>query len=254
MYNDLDSTDIVASKGGLMLYVQTDHRTAPEIEADRDMSTVYAMVRVLNAARMARGRGERFKVHYSNENQVPDFLHQAIDAAGGVFTVGLKEKTYRGPRADPSMLLDEVLGKIGTAVAQRMGADLSPASLGVVEDRYAALRPGPDVDRESYWRAVVELGAFAGEVLRRLRGGGWTVFEEPISSLPVVFDCRGKIVNLMGKAIKLYANGKQDSLAGMVEAVCRMIDEEGIPPAPPRARTAPAPPPKPGFFGRLLGK
>jgi hypothetical protein len=49
MYSSLDKIDILAEIDGRKLVVQTDHRTAQEIEDEPELSVLFAMTRVLNA-------------------------------------------------------------------------------------------------------------------------------------------------------------------------------------------------------------
>src|SRR5215208_6726203 len=89
MYTSLDRIDIVArSKDGRAQYVQTDHRTAEENEAEAELSVVFALVRVLNPRRAAKeGEPEPLVIYHALEDP-PAFLRRAIAAAGGRVTFG----------------------------------------------------------------------------------------------------------------------------------------------------------------------
>ena len=256
VYYDLDKVDAVArdTTNGLRLFIQTEHRTAAEIEASRDPSTVLALIRMLNPARMGRREGEPFKVVYASSSEVPDFLHQAIVSAGGVLWIDNQERAYNGQSLPADALFDNALRNIVAGVSRRTGLSVNLGGLASLERKLAKARPDRERNAEVYWTSVIELGAFAGEVMRLTKGGGWIASDEAISSMPVLFDCRGNKVNFLGKAIKFYANGESDSVVPLVKVMCQRIDEEDASSATPSPAAPGTPPPKPGFFGRLFGK
>ncbi len=256
MYSSLERADfMVQHKDGMSIYVQTDHRTAADIESEPDLSTAFAIIRVLYPTRTGRQQGTPFKVHYTLNEPPPEFLHQAIASAGGLLMIDQKETAYQGQPMDLLQLLNGSLSNLGRAVAQRHGKSLSTEGLKEIEGVYLANRSDPEEDEVAYYTAIVELGAFAGEVMRGLRGGGWNATDEEIGTIPVVYDCGPMSVNFLGKAIKYFENGQEDSLAYMVTSVCDHLDQTGQTGlAPMPTKLAMAPPKKKGLLGRMFSK
>jgi hypothetical protein len=228
MFSSLDKIDIVLEgKDGRTRYVQTDHRTAQEVEAQAASSTLMALVRVLNPMRAPSAGGQPPLVEYFalNMTPVPAFLRQAVQAAGGIVRVA-----NDGPPEPPDATAQPL-----DVVVQRAFADMardaetmlrvSPSLAGVqqAEARLAAAVP-PKTDNEiAYWTAVLWLGSLAGEVLRATNGGRWV--QTGMGSLPFALETsfRGgaATINPLGKAIKRFANGEGDSVAVLIESATR---------------------------------
>lgn len=255
-YFDPDRIDIVARNrfSGLKLYVQTDHRTAAEMEASRDLSTVVALMRVLNPMRTGRSEGGRFKVVFASSQAVPDFIHQAVSAAGGAMEIGRREKKYRGEIPPVEALLNPSLANIAAGVSVRLNLPFTFEGISALERNIGQMRIDKTQDHVLYWTSVIEMGAFAGEVMRRQRGGGWTATNEFISTLPVVYVCWTQTINFFGKAMKYLENGETDSVAYMTNVACQQLDREGHTTLAPAPSGAVKPVEKPGPFGRLFGK
>ncbi len=255
-YCDPDRIDIVAQHraSGMKLYVQTDHRDVAEIEANRDLSIVLALMRVLNPMRTGKREGGRFRVVYAASFGAPTFLHQAIVAAGGVLEIDRREQSYRGEVPPVEVILNSSLENIAAGVSQRTGLPLTVEGLAALERSVAQTRPDKEQDYVFYWTSVIEMGAFAGAVMRRLRGGGWTGTDELISTLPAVYVCWTQTVNFFGKAMKCLESGETDSIAFMAKVVCQQLDREGHTTMAPAPVTERKPAGKPGLLGRLFGK
>ena len=84
MFSSLDRADIVLKAGpdGRQQYVQTDHRTAAEIEQEPDLSVLFTLVRILNPKRMAEAGSPEPVVIYSAQERPPEFLRRA--RGGGI--------------------------------------------------------------------------------------------------------------------------------------------------------------------------
>jgi hypothetical protein len=255
MYSSLDRADMIIKHGdGMSIYLQTDHRSPAEIETEHDLSTVFAITRVLFPIRMGRQSGEPFKVHYTINEQPPEFLHQAIASAGGILSIDQTEIAYPGQPPSLVQLLNGSLSNLGRAVAQKQGKSLTLDGLREVERIYLEKGLDHDEDEIDYWTAVVELGAFAGEVMRSLKGGGWNATDQDIGTLPLAYECGPMVVNFMGKAIKFFDAGQEDSLAYMVESACAHLDENGQTGGTPPPTGQVVPPKKKGFLGRMFSK
>ena len=255
MYSSLDRADmIVKDAGGSNVVIQTDHRTAAEVESEGDLSTVFATVRVLNGARMGMQQGGPHTVQYASSQRPPRFLHDAIAAAGGVLTVDHQEVPY--PGRPPAMVdvLNGAIIRLARTLSYRFDRDLTLEGLRDVERQYYQSGPDHEGDEIAYWTSVVELGAFGGEVLRGFRGGRWNVTQHDMGTLPIAFEVGPMVVNPMGKAIKFLDAGEEDSLAYMVQVSVAELDHSGHSAMPPPQGGPARPEKRRGLLGGLLGK
>jgi hypothetical protein len=224
MFSSLDRADIVLKPtDGRKHFVQTDHRTAAEVEEEPELSVLFALVRVLNPKRMAEKGDPEPVVLYETMHQPPEFLCRAIAAAGGRLSVA------RNPQPAPAGTppLEEIVESAFTGLARRVAADygieLSPQGLEVVERDLADTAEDPEEDEFAYWSAVLKLGTFAGELIRASNGGRWVVADTGTLPFALTTTYQGAeaTVNPLGKAIKRFANGEEDSVAFLVETVRR---------------------------------
>lgn len=224
MFSSLNRVDIVANdKDGRRLLVQTDHRTAAEIAEEPELSVAFALVRVLNPKRMTEPDEPEPTVVYSTIDPPPDFLRVTIRAAGGLFMIG-EVPTLVPDDSEPRALLDEVIqsafGKLAVAVAKQYDLDYTPSAVARLEATFADPPDAEEAEIE-YWSAVLKLGAFSGEVIRKSIGGNWV--QTNTGTLPfalsTTFRGESATVNPLGKAIKLFENGEEDSVALLVRLI-----------------------------------
>lgn len=96
-----------------------------------------------------------------------------------------------------------------------LGLDYSPGSLALVDRMIDGLRRGRP-QAAALASTLLSVGAYAGEVLVRTAGAAWVEFDtgqRAIFGQP--FGIRtpdGRLWNPLGKAVKRYENGPQDSL------------------------------------------
>jgi len=222
VFSSLDRVDIVLTPGpdGRQQFVQSDHRTAAAVEQERELSALFALVRVLNPKRMAEAGAPEPVVMYSVQERPPEFLRRVVHAAGGQLVIGSGLQPEAEEEPPPS--LDEVIESsfvgLARAVAAEYGVPLTPNGLESVEDKLAGLAGDPKKDEYTYWSAVLKLGSFGGEVIRASNGGRWKVTAS--GSLPFALTTRFRgeeaTVNPLGKAIKRFTNGEEDSLVALV--------------------------------------
>jgi hypothetical protein len=225
VFSSLDRADIVLKPGadGRQQYAQTDHRAPEEMEQDPELSTLFALVRVLNPKRMAGAGSPEAVVLYAAQHRPPEFLRRAIRAAGGLLTLGSSSQTEPDEGGAPP--LEEVLGSAFTNLARAVAAEhnvaVDPSGLEVVERALAGAAGNPEEDELAYWSAVVKLGGFAGEVIRASNGGRWVVVESGTLPFALSATFRGEqaTVNPLGKAIKRFTNGEEDSLVFLVNVI-----------------------------------
>jgi hypothetical protein len=252
MYASLDRIDLVIQRDdGRKEYWQTDHRTAEEVERQRPLSILFALVRIMNPR---RGDEADPVMVYSAAHPPPEFLLAALRAAGALLTVGdaLEPKPVPGPaaaaeargtflgrafgaargllggegatrgEAGGTASLDEIIqgafSSLAHEVAARHGVPLTFNGLQAVETALAETSPSCEEDETAYWTAVLELGALGGELIRATNGGRWVQVDK--GSLPFALSTRFRggpaTVNPLGKAIKLFADGAGESVAGLV--------------------------------------
>lgn len=214
MYSSLDRVDIVArTKDGARLYIQTDHRTSAEIEQERDLSVVFLIARLINAIRMAKAESNKYQIIYSCQYNPPEFFQQIIASTGAILkTKDENELPFKGTLCDVEYILNGALYAIAIQRAQFLKENFTINAMHKYEKMVSTMKIDPEEDEVVYWTTVIQIGAFAGEILRRTLGGKWT-FDDEMGPLPFVFDCRGAKVNFMGKATKFLEMGEEDSIA-----------------------------------------
>src|SRR5580692_7398171 len=84
MYCSIDKIDLAAEVDGKPVALQTDHRSRDEIEAEPELSALFAMARIVNArAQLADDGHPSADVHYVVSEDPPEHLREALIAAGG---------------------------------------------------------------------------------------------------------------------------------------------------------------------------
>lgn len=170
MYCSLDKIDFVAHVDERPVAVQVDHRTHDEIAADRALSTLFALARVLNARDHLATEGvPEAAVHYVVVERPPPEMCAALAAAGAT----LEHADDMFPReqlggmclATAGTLADAAFASVARAAAVRMGTRDLAVALRMLEDQTLASPPTRD-DEATYWSRILELAALAGEVLR----------------------------------------------------------------------------------------
>ena len=78
-------------------------------------------------------------------------------------------------------------------------------------------------DEALYWSAVLMMGSLAGEAIRAAKGGRWAVTRSGSLPFSFVTEFRGEeaTVNPLGKAIKRFANGEEDSVSLLIDLILR---------------------------------
>ena len=109
MYCSLDSIDIVTQneETGRKSFLQTDHRSAEVIQHAREVSTLFALTRVLNARRAIEPEEEPVDVLYVCSEPPPDFLRSVVTSAGGRVQINDEPVgVYEGPIGTPEDLAE----------------------------------------------------------------------------------------------------------------------------------------------------
>lgn len=118
-------------------------------------------------------------------------------------------------------MISSAFANLAQAVATECQVLLTPEGLQTVELALADVAGDPEEDEIAYWSAVVKLGSFGGEVIRASNGGQWIATDS--GSLPFALVTRFRSeeakINPLGKAIKRFANGEEDSLVNLVNLI-----------------------------------
>ena len=171
MYCSIDKIDLLSPAAGKPVAIQTDHRSREEIEAEPELSALYAMARVINArGHLAEdGHGDA-AVHYVLPDEVPPTLRDALTAVGATIERmrdEARDLEWLGPASQDAVetIADRAFSDLARRAASRVGTRDLAMALRMLEDQTFAAPP-ERADEPLYWQRVLELAALAGELLR----------------------------------------------------------------------------------------
>lgn len=199
MFCSLDCVDLVyTDPDGRSRWLQTDHRRPAQIEAEPELSLIYAAIRLRSPRRDFPVGEPQPVLEYRCQHPPPAFLRAAIAAAGAELWTDV-HLPYAGLPPELGAIVRLALTALATRVARDrcLGRDLT--GLAALE----ATQPiAHDHDEPAHWRAVVELAAFTGQLLHAQRGGQWIFSDEP-SLLSLVYQPPGApTIDLLDLAIQ----------------------------------------------------
>lgn len=208
MFSSLDRVDIVyTDPDGRTRWLQSDHRRPAEIEAEAELSLLFALIRVLNPRRDFPAGDDEPVLEYRCQHRPPAFIAAAVAGAGAELVVD-GPVPYLDDAPDAETLADLGFAALAARVTTEhdVGCDL---------DGLRALEQRPRVTLESdeigHWRAVLGLAAVAGEVLRARSGGRWAL-HPAAGALPFVFllgpAAAPIVVDPLGAAIRWTEGGE----------------------------------------------
>jgi hypothetical protein len=225
VYCSLDKIDLGAHVDGRPVAVQTDLRTRREIEAEPELSALYAMTRVLNArTHLAHDGHPGAAVHYVVTDEPPPILREALRATGCTLERGQLVESggeavgggveLLGPGCDDDIgaLADRSFAALARRVAARMGTRDLAIALRMLEDQTFADPPDRD-DEAAYWSRVLELAALAGELLRAKYPGRWVPTDRAL--VPFGFQLvagDSTVVFPTNRAQRVIEDGREESL------------------------------------------
>ena len=230
MYCSLDKIDLtVKDTDGRPSAVQTDHRSPEEIEAEPELSALFAMTRVINArAHFAEEGVANVAVRYAMPGERPPAsalptLRAALAATGGELE-HLPHREQLGPASEEaaSALADTSFASLARTAAAKVGVRDLGMALRMLEDQTIAAPPGREDDELGYWTRVLELAALAGELLRAKRPGAARWVQTDRSLVPFGFqfaDGDGATVMFpANRAQRLVEDGRDESLFKLIAA------------------------------------
>ena len=262
MFASLDRIDAEMDRqNGQRRFVQTDHRDAQEIEAARELSILFALSRVLGPRHVESTEAQ--VIYYIPSRPPEFLIEAVASAGGRVFVGESPRSwsdVTDSLRAPPRPV-DDLLNEAMTALARRTAAEkrlpLDWEGLERFEDELLAIwghgddEIDVDIDEdededddednededggekrdadggEARWTRYLQLSSFTGELLRRDAGGRWIVNTDSGDLVPLFFRCSkgdtSLVINIVGKAAKMKANGKEDSVRFLGRSAIAML-------------------------------
>ncbi len=199
MFCSLDSVDLVyTDPDGRSRWLQTDHRRPAQIEAEPELSLIYAAIRLRSPRRDFPVGEPQPVLEYRCQHPPPAFLRAAIAAAGAELWTDV-HLPYTGQPPELGAIVRLALTGLATRIARDRCLARDFTGLAALE----ATQPiAHDHDEPAHWRAVVELAAFTGQLLHAQRGGQWIFSDEP-SLLALVYQPPGApAIDLLDLAIQ----------------------------------------------------
>ena len=213
MYCSIDKIDLAARIEGRPVAVQTDHRAYAEIEAEPELSVLYAMARVLNARTHLYESGHADAVvHYAVNHEPPALLREAIGAVGGTLERGKRlEVLGIANEVLASELADRCFSALAQRVKSRIGSRDVAIALRMLEDQTFTDPPSRD-DEPAYWQRVLELAALAGELLRAKYPGHWVQTDRALVPFGFQVQSGAAVMFPTNRAQRVIEDGADESL------------------------------------------
>lgn len=222
MYSSLHKIDIVVDDDGAPLCVQTDHRDALQMSAERELSVVFGITRML-APRFADPSHERLV--YLCAGSAPPFLREVVRACGAALAEGGSWEEREPPGSldldAVAQMAHDALISLGQAVLQRRGLEATVEAVRALE---AEVRGGGELDPEDdeirYYETLVELAAAAGVVMARLHEGArWRVNsgEHFLAVVPLALEVGGTLSNLFGRSERFLEREVNEGPSALLE-------------------------------------
>ncbi len=234
MYCSIDKIDLATRVDGQPIAIQTDHRSCAEIEAEPELSVLFAMARVLNArGHLAEDGHADAGVHYVTSDDVPAVLRDALAAVGATIEHVGRELERLGPASRDAVgtIADRAFAELARRAANHVGTRDLAIALRMLEDQTFAAPPDRD-DEPAYWQRVLELAALAGELLRARypHATGWVQTDRALVPFGFGIDA-STIMFPTNRAQRVIEDGADESLFKLLLAAEETMNE------PPDVRT-----------------
>ena len=176
LFSSLDRVDLVyTGPDGRSRWLQTDHRRPAQIEAEPELSLIYAAIRLRSPRRDFPAGEPEPVLEYRCQHAPPAFLRAAIAAAGAELWTDV-QLPYAGAPPELTAIVRLALTGLATRLARDRGLTRDLAGLAALEAGTPTV--AHDADEPAHWRAAVELAAFTGQLLHAQRGGHWHLSDE----------------------------------------------------------------------------
>jgi hypothetical protein len=236
MYSSLDRVDIIVEGDTGPCAVQTDHRPTDEIEATPEISTLFALVRVLNARRIATDDGRDIEtVVYTALGEPPPFLVDALASVDATLErPPARERRRLGPSSrPPEAFAEDAFAALAAKVQRRVGLTDPAAALHALEAEVTAEPPDREDDEIGYWTRVLELAAMAVAVIRTQHPGRWTIVDQGDVPLGFALEADEGVVLPTNRAQRLIEDGEGETMFLLVGSIAEIIARNAAD-APPR--------------------
>lgn len=199
---------------GSQMLVIRDDRARDQIAETKHLSVVVAIARIVVArSALAQKFGGRGSVVYMTSEAPPEFLVDAVTAAGGSIFDGTRTHSASSP-LPTSVQLDAAFCDLASVVRRRLDARSFSAGLELLEFHLRRALPAR-TEVERWWTAMFELVAIAGEVIRETRAARWT--EAPAERLPFGLDLGKGVLLHPGKLAHTILEGGAGSMRSLLE-------------------------------------
>jgi hypothetical protein len=219
MYSSLHKIDIVAEEASRKVFVQTDHRERHEVDAELEVSVIFALARTILPMRMEGSEGA--VVRYVALGELHPAIAKVLVATGAELEEHGEKRGLSGiERSTPATLADEAFASLGKRLLAAAQLPADEAGL-VAFAKTLSDTPALDEDEIAYWTNVVHLAAVTGEVIRAKYRGEWIEDTEGYADIPFVFRPEGDtgMVNPIGKAIKFFRHGEAEGPHHLLRAL-----------------------------------
>lgn len=214
LYSSLDKIDLLADEPGGVLVAQTDHRRRDEIEAEPEVSTLFALIRVLCPRQVMEREGRKVAdIVYVAFDEPPPFLTDALASVGAVLEVIPDKQRRRLPPAEETteQIADRAFAGLARRVCRRVGITDPAAALRVLEGESLADPVERDDDEIAYWTRVLELTAMVVAVIRARHPGQWVITDK--ADVPFGFSLGdGQLVLPGNRAQRFLEDGENESM------------------------------------------
>lgn len=213
MYCSIDRIDATAQVDGKPVVIQHDGRAAADIEAEPELSALFAMARVLNARSHLADQGHAdARVHYQMIESPPRELREALAAVGAMLDVAPRS-VLLGPASDlaASAIADRCFAQLARRTAARVGSRDLAIALRMLEDQTVAAPP-PRGDDVAYWSRVLELASLAGELLRAKFPGRWVQTDRALVPFGFQLAAGGAVMFPTNRAQRVIEDGRDETL------------------------------------------
>lgn len=209
MYASLDKIDIVTKQKdtGRASYLLTDHRTPAEIDAEPELSVLFALTRACAARAMGEREGGA-DVVYVSRKAPPEYLREAVVAAGGSVSVDVGHALPPVPARAVAEIADSAFAGLARRVAARERLALELPLLTRLEDATLHSPPRQEEDEGGYWTRTLELAAVCGELLRLKTAGRWSEVKDLGGLFPFAFEAGSGTFNVADKAQRFMEQGE----------------------------------------------
>ena len=245
MYASLDGIDLVFDTEAGKVAVQTDHRTADELEEAVDLSSIFALTRVINAWRQPGIVG----VVCAYQEGPPPVLVDVIEACGAAIEVADVRVHEAVPPQDDVVngLAHLALRRLGQAVFRRAGVPVGEDGLKALEYEVLQARGTlrPEDDPVAWWTHVVEIAAATGEVLMAEGDHRWELAapDSGLALVPLLLKRGTATVNVFGRSERFLQRGRSQAPSGLLgvleggevgegEAMLKLVRPDYAPPNP----------------------